>query len=268
MLMITAMLSFQLGAAVATGLFDQIGVPTTAFLRNTVGGLLLAVVARPRLHRPPAELAWLVVFGLQLAVMILAFYAAILRIPLGVAVTIEFVGPLTVALVGSRRPRDIVWVVLAGSGIAIFAGLPTSGSLSTLGIAFALLAGVAWGGYIFTAQRVGRSWSGSEGVAAGILASAVFLAPMGIGGITSVSPSNALTIAALGVLSAALPFSLDMAALRRLTTRAFGILASLEPIIATVVGVAALGQHLHPSDALATLLVVSASIGAATEQGP
>jgi inner membrane transporter RhtA len=266
MLMVAAMLSFQLGAAVATGLFSQVGIPATAFLRNAVGGLLLVAVARPNLRRPPVELAWLLVFGAQLAAMNLVFYEAIRRIPLGVAVTVEFLGPLAVALLGSRRVRDVVWVLLAGIGIALFAGLPTSGGLSTLGLAFALLAGAAWAGYIFTAQRVGRAWAGSQGLAAGMLASAVLLAPTGIGGAASVSLSSALTIAALGVLSAALPFSLEMSALRRLTARAYGVLASLEPAIATVVGVVALGQRLHPSEALATLLVVTASVGATIER--
>jgi inner membrane transporter RhtA len=266
MLMVAAMLSFQLGAAVATGLFNQVGIPATAFLRNAVGGLLLIAVARPGLRRRPADLAWLVVFGLQLAVMNLVFYEAIRRIPLGVAVTVEFLGPLTVALLGSRRLRDVLWVVLAGAGIALFAGLPTSGGLSTLGLLFALLAGAAWAGYIFTAQRVGKAWAGSQGLAAGMLASAVFLTPTGIGRSASVSPSSALTIVALGVLSAALPFSLEMSALRRMTARAYGVLASLEPAIATVVGVVALGQHLHPNEALATLLVVTASVGATMER--
>jgi inner membrane transporter RhtA len=266
MLMVAAMLSFQLGAAVATGLFSQVGIPATAFLRNAVGGLLLIAVARPSLRRPPAELAWLLVFGVQLAAMNLVFYEAIRRIPLGVAVTVEFLGPLAVALLGSRRLRDAIWVLLAGSGIALFAGLPTSGGLSTLGLVFALLAGAAWAGYIFTAQRVGRAWAGSQGLAAGMLASAVLLAPTGVGGVTSVSPSSGLTIAALGVLSAALPFSLEMSALRRLTARAYGVLASLEPAIATVVGVVALGQRLHATEALATLLVVTASVGATVER--
>jgi inner membrane transporter RhtA len=266
-LMVAAMLSFQLGAAVATGLFSQVGIPATAFLRNAVGGLLLVAVARPNLRRPAAEIAWLGVFGAELALMNLVFYEAIQRIPLGVAVTVEFLGPLSVALLGSRRLRDVVWVVLAGAGIALFAGLPTSGGLSALGLLFALLAGAAWAAYIFTAQRVGRAWAGSQGLAAGMLASAVLLAPTGIGGAASVSATSGLTIVALGVLSAALPFSLEMSALRRLTARAYGVLASLEPAIATVVGVVALGQSLHPSEALATLLVVTASVGATMERG-
>ncbi len=267
LLMVTAMLSFQLGAAVATGLFSRVGIPATAFLRNAVGGLLLVAVARPDLRRPPVEIAWLGVFGAELAAMNLVFYEAIQRIPLGVAVTVEFLGPLSVALLGSRRLRDVLWVLLAGAGIAIFAGLPANGGLAPLGLLFALLAGAAWAGYIFTAQRVGRAWAGSQGLAAGMLASAVLLAPAGIGGAEAVSPGSALTVAALGVLSAALPFSLEMSALRRLTARAYGVLASLEPAIATIVGVVALGQRLRPSEALATLLVVTASVGATMERG-
>ncbi|HEY3764535.1 MAG TPA: EamA family transporter [Gaiellales bacterium] len=265
-LMVAAMVSFQLGAAVATSLFSQVGIPATAFLRNSVGGLLLFAIARPSLRRPAAELAWLLLFGVELALMNLAFYEAIQRIPLGVAVTVEFIGPLSVSLLGSRRLRDVLWVALAAAGIGLFAGLPTSGGLSAAGLLFAILAGAAWAGYIFTAQRVGRAWQGSQGLAAGMLASAVLLAPTGIARIGSVSLWSAAVICLLGILSAALPFSLEMSALRRLTARSYGVLASLEPAIATVVGVIALGQAPHASEAVATLLVVTASVGATVER--
>jgi inner membrane transporter RhtA len=261
LLMVAAMLSFQLGAAVATGLFDRVGVPATACLRLGVGGVLLLAISRPNLRRPASELVWLAAFGAELAVMNLAFYEALERIPLGVAVTVEFVGPLSVSLMQSRRPRDVLWVILAGSGIAIFAG-PTSQGLDAAGIALALLAGAGWASYIFTAQRVGRAWKGSQGLAGGMLVSAILLIPFGAGGAASIAPGSGLEILALGVLSTALPFSLEMAALRTLTARAYGVLASLEPAIATVVGVVALGQALHATDVLATLLVVTASVGA------
>ncbi len=265
LLMVAAMISFQLGAAVATGLFARVGVPGTAFLRNLVGGVLLLAIARPNLRRAPAELAWLAIFGIELALMNVLFYEAIERIPLGVAVTVEFVGPLSVALLGSRRPRDVVWVVLAAAGITLFAGMPTGAGIDAAGLVFALLAGTAWACYIFTAQRVGRAWQGSQGLAAGMFASAVLLAPAGLGRMGSVSSGSALTIVALGILSAALPFSLEMAALRRLTARTYGVLASLEPAIATGVGVVALGQHVRATEALATLLVVTASVGTTIE---
>ena len=200
LLMVGAMLSFQLGAAVATGLFSQVGVPATAFLKNAVGGILLVAIARPNLRRPPAELGWLLAFGVELALMNVAFYEAIQRIPLGVAVTVEFLGPLSVALLHSRRLRDVLWVILAGAGIAIFAGVPTSGGINAAGLLFAVLAGAGWACYIFTAQRVGRSWEGSQGLAAGMLASAVLLAPMGLGRVGSVSAGSGFTIVALGVL--------------------------------------------------------------------
>jgi inner membrane transporter RhtA len=261
LLMVAAMLSFQLGAAVATGLFDRVGVPATACFRLGVGGVLLLAISRPNLRRPASELVWLAVFGAELAVMNLAFYEALNRIPLGVAVTVEFLGPLSVSLVHSRRLRDVLWVILAGIGIAIFAG-PTSQGLDAAGIGLALLAGAGWAAYIFTAQRVGREWKGSQGLACGMVVSAILLIPFGAGGAGSVAAGSGLEIVALGVLSTALPFSLEMAALRSLTARAYGVLASLEPAIATVVGVVALGQSLHATDALATLLVVTASVGA------
>jgi inner membrane transporter RhtA len=265
LLMVAAMISFQLGAAVAAGLFAQVGIPGTAFLRNMVGGVLLLAIARPNLRRAPRELAWLLIFGIELALMNVLFYEAIERIPLGVAVTVEFVGPLSVALLGSRRKRDVVWVVLAAAGIILFAGMPSGAGIDAAGLVFALLAGTAWACYIFTAQRVGRAWQGSQGLAAGMFASAVLLAPAGLGRMGSVSPGSGLTIVALGILSAALPFSLEMAALRRLTARTYGVLASLEPAIATGVGVVALGQHVRATEALATLLVVAASVGTTLE---
>jgi inner membrane transporter RhtA len=267
LLLVAAMLSFQLGAAVATGLFARVGVPATAFLRNLVGGLLLLAIARPSLRRPRAELLWLIAFGVELALMNVAFYEAIKRIPLGVAVTVEFVGPLSVALLQSRRLRDVIWALLAAAGIALFAGTPTGAGINAAGLLFALLAGTAWAGYIFTAQRVGRSWQGSQGLAAGMFVSAVLLAPEGLGRVGSVTAGSGLTIVALGILSAALPFGLEMAALRRLTARAYGVLASLEPAIATVVGVAALGQHVRATEMVATLLVVIASVGTTVEGG-
>jgi inner membrane transporter RhtA len=260
-LMVAAMLSFQLGAAVATSLFSRVGVPATACLRLGVGGVLLLAISRPNLRRPPAELVWLVAFGAELAVMNYAFYQALERIPLGVAVTVEFLGPLTVALLHSRRVRDVLWVILAGAGIAIFAG-PSSGSLDPAGLALAALAGAGWAAYILTAQRVGRAWKGSQGLAGGMVVSAILLTPFAAGGVGSVAAGSGLEILALGVLSTALPFSLEMAALRTLTARAYGVLASLEPAIATVVGVVALSQSLHATDVLATLLVVTASVGA------
>ena len=260
-LMVAAMLSFQLGAAVATSLFSRVGVPATACLRLGVGGVLLLAISRPNLRRPPAELVWLVAFGAELAVMNYAFYQALERIPLGVAVTVEFLGPLTVALLHSRRVRDVLWVILAGAGIAIFAG-PSSGSLDAAGLALAALAGAGWAAYILTAQRVGRAWKGSQGLAGGMVVSAILLTPFAAGGVGSVAAGSGLEILALGVLSTALPFSLEMAALRTLTARAYGVLASLEPAIATVVGVVALSQSLQATDVLATLLVVTASVGA------
>lgn len=264
LLLVAAMLAFQLGAAVATDLFAEVGVTATAFLRNAVGGLLLVAVTRPNLRRGPVELLWLLVFGAELAAMNVFFYEAIRRIPLGVAVTVEFVGPLAVALLQSRRWRDVVWVAMAAAGIALFAGLPASGRLDAAGLVFAALAGATWAAYIFTAQRVGRAWQGSQGLAAAMLASAVLLAPLGAGDLGAMRAGSGLAILAVGAL-AALPFSLEMSALRRLSARAYGVLASLEPAVATVVGLVALGQALHATDAVATLLVVTASVATSLE---
>jgi inner membrane transporter RhtA len=181
----------QCGAALATELFARGGVAGTAFLRCSFAAIVLMSVARPRLRgRNRADLASLVVFGVLLAGMNTAFYEAIDRLPLGVAVTIEFLGPLTVATVFSRRRRDLLWIALAAAGVAAFAGIPGGGDLDRAGIAFALAGATCWGTYVMVAKRVGRTWAGSEGVAGAMVVAALALAPFGIasGGVQLVDP--------------------------------------------------------------------------------
>jgi inner membrane transporter RhtA len=264
-LLVGAILSMQCGAALATTLFASAGIAGTAFLRCSFGAVVLVAVTRPRLRgRSRADLAWLVGFGVLLAGMNTSFYESIDRIPLGVAVTIEFLGPLSVATIFSRRRRDLVWIGLAALGVACFAGLPGGGALDLAGIAFALLAGVLWGTYVLVAKRVGESSQGSEGLATSMVVAALALAPFGIlsGGSGLVDPRLLLYAAGLGVFSAAIPFALELAALRRLTHTSYGVLTSLEPAVAGAAGLVLLGQRPHAAAIVAAVLVVSASIGA------
>jgi inner membrane transporter RhtA len=263
-LLIGAIISMQCGAALATELFARGGVAGTAFLRCSFAAIVLMSVARPRLRgRNRTDLASLVVFGVLLAGMNTAFYEAIDRLPLGVAVTIEFLGPLTVATIFSRRRRDLLWIALAAAGVAAFAGIPGGGDLDRAGIAFALLGAACWGTYVMVAKRVGRTWAGSEGLAGAMLVAALALAPFGIasGGIQLVDPVLLLLAAGVGVFSAAIPFALELHALRRLTATSYGVLTSLEPAVAGAAGLVLLGQRPGLPAIVAAVLVVAASIG-------
>ena len=202
-------------------------------------------------------------FGLALAGMNLSFYAALDRIPLGIAVTFEFTGPFAVAVAGSRRAGDLVWVALAATGILLLSpGL--HGSLDGLGMAFALLAGCFWAAYIVLAARVGRGFSGGHGLALAMSVAAIVLLPVGIvgGGAALARPALLATGLAVAVLSSAIPYSLELEALRRLPKGTFGVLMSLEPAVASLVGLVVLSQGLSATQALAVALVVAASAGA------
>jgi inner membrane transporter RhtA len=263
-LLFGAILSMQCGAALATELFSRGGVAGTAFLRCSFAAIVLVSVTRPRLRgRSRSDLASLVLFGVLLAGMNTTFYEAIDRLPLGVAVTIEFLGPLTVATIYSRRRRDLIWIALAALGVAAFAGIPGGAALDGAGVAFALLAGVCWGTYVIVAKRVGRTWAGSEGLAASMVVAAVALAPFGIasGGTRLVDPELLLLGVGVGVFAAAIPFALELHALRRLTATSYGVLTSLEPAVAGAAGFVVLGQRPGLPAVVAAVLVVTASIG-------
>jgi inner membrane transporter RhtA len=270
-LLIGAIVSMQCGAALATGLFARSGVAGTAFLRCSFAAVVLMAIARPRLRgRSRIDLALLVAFGVLLAGMNTAFYEAIDRLPLGVAVTIEFLGPLTVATIFSRRRRDLIWIALAAAGVASFAGIPGGASLDGAGLAFAFAGAVCWGTYVLVAKRVGRTWEGSEGLAAAMLVAALALAPFGIvsGGVGLVDPVLLLLAAGVGVFSAAIPFALELHALRRLTATSYGVLTSLEPAVAGAAGLVLLGQRPGLAAIVAAALVVTASIGVTRSASP
>ena len=255
--------SIQIGAALAVDLFDEIGAAGAVFLRVLVSAILLVAIWRPsfRMDRKQIELALL--FGVVLAGMNLAFYESIDRIPLGTAVTFEFIGPLGVALITSHRRKDLIWVALAAAGIVLLSGGVGHDGLDALGIALALIAGFFWGSYILLGKRVGEEWSGGKGLAIAMVPAAVICAPFGLvdGGTDLLQPSILAVGAAVAVLSTALPLSLEIEAMRRLPSNVFGVMMSLEPAIAATVGFVLLSQGLAATQVLAIALVVAASAG-------
>jgi len=203
-----------------------------------------------------------VLLGLAMGAMNITFYLAIREIPLGVAVTVEFVGPLLVALVQTRRAVDLLWVVLAGAGVALL-GLEGGTDLPLTGLALALLAGLFWGAYILASANVGRQVPGLDGLAVALLVSALLALPFGTPGVVRSLDDPTVLAAGLAValLSSVIPYGLELAALRRIPTRVFGILMSLEPAAAALAGLLVLGQRLGPRELVALVLVSAASLG-------
>jgi inner membrane transporter RhtA len=259
-----AIASVQLGATVARHLFGSLGATGTVFLRVGFGACILLAIARPRGPRFEAR-QWraIVLFGLIIAGMNLCFYQAIARIPLGIAVTIEFIGPLAVAIAGSRKALDFAWAAMAAAGVAMLS--LNGGNVTPLGVLFALGAAVGWAAYILLSQRVGRLVPGPDGLAFALSVAGLALLPFGI----AAAGKRLLDLRNLGiglvvaVLSSAVPFSLEFAALRRLSSQVFGILMSLEPAMGAAAGYLFLGQRLSLRDLIAIALVMGASAGAA-----
>jgi inner membrane transporter RhtA len=264
-LVLAAACSVQGGAAVAKSLFPQLGPPGVVFLRLLFGSAALWAIARPQLRgRARGDLRLLAALGVVLVSMNLTFYEAIDRLPLGIAVTVEFLGPLAVAVLGSRRPVDLVWVALAGSGVALLAdGGGTA--LKPLGIALAATAGFFWALYILLSVHVGRRFPGASGLAPAMALGAVLAAPWGMisAGHNLREPQLVGAAVGVGLLSSALPWSLELEALRRLPSHVFSVVLSLEPAVAALAGVVFLHEHLHVRAWMAIALVVLASAGAA-----
>jgi inner membrane transporter RhtA len=262
---IGAVSSLQFGAAFAKSLFDEVGVGGAVFLRVLSAAVLLALLWRPGFRGHGRRGLWpVLMFGLTLAGMNLSIYAAFDRIPLGIAVTLEFVGPLGVAVFGSRRPLDLLWVALAAAGILLLSDFGTT-DLDALGVALALLAGGFWAAYILLTVRVGQVFAGGEGLALAMMVAVVPLAPVGIadGGTDLLVPWVIAVGVAVGLLSSALPYTLELEALRSLPTGVFGVLMSLEPAMAATAGFVVLGEDLATREVVAVLLVMAASAGAA-----
>jgi inner membrane transporter RhtA len=206
-------------------------------------------------------------FGVTLATMNFSIYQAMWRLPLGIAVTIEFLGPLAIAIIGSRRRLDLLWVALAAGGMLLFAR--TGGHVTVTGVGFALLAAACWATYILLSAATGRRFAGSSGLAAASIVAAVVMFPVGAasGGTTLLRPEFLLLGAGVGLLSSVIPYTLEMEALRRVPPRVFGILMSLEPAVAALVGLILLGEILAPREWLAIGLVILASVGATRSAG-
>ncbi len=271
-LVVGAISSVQFGSAIAATLFARIGPGGAVWLRLLFGTVILVPLWRPRWRgRARRELVLAVLFGLVLASMNFTFYSAIHRIPLGIAVTFEFVGPLMVAIVGSRRPLDLVWVALAAAGILAL----TRGGvhhLNGLGVAFALIAGSLWAAYILINARVGRAFEGATGLSLAMCVASVVMIPLGVaqGGSHLLEPHALLLGAAVGLLSSAIPYSFENEALRRIRPSVFGVLMSIEPAMAALAGFIVLGQGLTARALVGIALVVIASVGAArrTREAP
>jgi inner membrane transporter RhtA len=264
-LVVAGVSSVQLGAAIAKSLFDELTPTGLVMLRLVFGALILGLLFRPRVRdRSSRELQLALAFGLTLVTMNFCFYQAIDRIPLGIAVTLEFVGPLGVALVGSRRWSDFLWVAMAAAGIALLAPAIGEG-LDAVGVAFALGAGVLWAAYITLSIHVGRAFTGPTGLVLAMAVGAIVALPFGIASAGSALLEVELLAAAfaVAVLSAALPWSLELEALRRMPAHVFGVLMSLEPAIGALVGFVVLGERIGARAVTAIALVVLASAGAA-----
>jgi len=266
-MVLAAAASLQVGAAFAVGLFDEVGPGGAVFLRLGLAALVLVAFVRPPLPRG-RELRLVAAFGVALGLMNWSIYEAMDRIPLGIAVTIEFAGPLAVAVAGSRRPLDGLWIVLAAAGIVLLAD-PGGGGTDAVGVLFALLAAGCWSAYILLSKRVGATFPGLSGLALAMVFGTLVALPAGLGqgGSGLLEPEVLAVALAVAVASSVLPYSLELEALRRLPAAVFGVLMSLEPAVAALAGWVVLEQALGARELLAIALVVAASAGAAALSG-
>jgi len=262
-LVLLGVASVQCGSAAATTLFDELGPGGAVFVRTIVAAAILLAIWRPRRRAIAAARRDVVLFGLVLAGMNFSFYLALDRLPLGIAVTFEFAGPLAVAILASRSRLDFVWAGLAATAVILLAPQIGDG-LDALGVAFALSAATFWAFYILLSARVGRGPAGNGGLAVAMAVGTVALLPFGIagGGADLFDPALLAVGAAVGVLSSAIPYTAEIEALKRLPEGTFGVLLSLEPAFAALVGLIALDQGLAPQEVIAIGLVVVASAGA------
>lgn len=263
LLLMLAIASLQAGGALAVGLFSHLGPLGTVSLRVTIGAVILLLVWRPRLKgHARADIIPLILFGLSIAGMNLCIYQAFARIPFGVAVTLEFIGPLGLALFLSRRVQDFAWAGLATIGVALLTPL-TGARPDPIGVLYALLAGACWAAYARLGAAVGRRFPGGEGLALGIAIAGMVLLPIGIwsAGMTLLKPSLLAIGFLIALASTVIPFSLEFEALRRLPARTYGILVSLDPAAAAVTGAVLLHQPLTLRTLAAVACVVSAAIG-------
>ncbi|MEJ6550252.1 EamA family transporter [Corynebacterium sp. USCH3] len=264
-LVLASCASLQFGAATAVGLFDTLGTWGVTFLRLSIAGALLLVIARPAL-RTWVRGDWraVVFFAVMMAAMNGFFYASLDRIPMSAAVAIEFIGPLVYAGLTSRRRGDLVWVGLAAVGMAVL-GLEalSDAALDPLGMLLALIAGVFWVGYIVGSAAVGRRIPGTGGLAVAMLLGGLMLAPVGRVAVEGISADPWILVPAVvtALMASVIPYSLELAALRRLPSAVFSVLISLEPAFAALAGFALLDQELTAMRGVTIVLVIAASVG-------
>lgn len=265
---IIAILSIQLGAAIAINLFSLIGPAGTVFCRLAISAILLCLMIRPKFSKSVWEHhKLLILYGVILALMNWCFYESIARIPLGIAVTIEFMGPLLVAAFSSRRRLEFLWIAIALLGILILS--PNIGDkLDPIGVMFAVFAGTAWGGFILVSKRVNQALPGSDGLAIGMIIASIFMFPFAVGNLSPVFSSIGLfgNLVLLAILSTTIPFYLEFSALKKLTPQAYGVLITLEPAAAAVIGMIALGDVLGIDGLIAIVCVTVAAIGSTLTQ--
>jgi inner membrane transporter RhtA len=270
-LVLTGIVSIQFGAALGATLFDDVGAAGASLLRLGFAAVIMVALTRPRPRDHEArDLRLVALFGLVLGGMNFTFYEALDRIPLGVAVTIEFAGPLAVAVATSRRRLDLVWAALAAVGIVLLGNPFGEDAIDPTGLAFVLAAAAFWAAYILIAQRAGRRFQGMTGVAMAMAVSALVPLVPGVaqGGADLLSPEVLAIGAAVGLLSSVIPYSLETEALRRLPANVFGVFMSLEPAVAAIAGLVVLGQSLGARDLVAMACVVAASIGVSQTAAP
>ncbi|MCJ2060474.1 DMT family transporter [Methylobacterium sp. J-048] len=261
--LIAGMVVLQYGATIAKSLFPIVGAAGTSSLRVGFSALILIAVWRPwRRSLSRREAGWIALYGVTLGLMNLLFYLAIARLPLGPAVAIEFAGPLAIALIASRRRADFLWIGVAVVGLGLLLPATSTSALDPLGVFLALGAALAWALYILFGQRAGRI-DGGQAVSLGMLMAALVVAPFGFAeaGLGLLAPGILVAGLTVALLSSALPYSLEMVALRRLDRKSFGVLMSLEPAVAACAGFALLGERLGAVQWLAIGLVIAASAG-------
>ncbi len=267
---VIAVLSIQLGAAFAINLFDVLGPVGTVFFRLVISALLLALLIRPKFNQNALKHAkLLVLYGVALGLMNWCFYESIARIPLGIAVAIEFVGPLLVGAFSSKQRLDYLWIAVAFLGVLMLA--PRIGAdLDPIGVGFAVLAGIGWGGFVILSKRVNKALPGSDGLVFGMIVATIFMLPFALEAIPVAFQNTSLfgNLIALAILSTTIPFYLEFSALKKLTPQAYGVLITLEPAAAAVIGMVALGDILGVEGIVAIVLVTLAAIGSTLTQNP
>jgi inner membrane transporter RhtA len=262
LLVVAAILSTQIGAAVAKQLFETVGTSGVVFLRTFIGGLLFAVLWRPRVrgYRRQDYLT-LALYGVVISGMMLTFYAAIARIPLAITVAIAFTGPLGVAVAGSRRLRDLIWVIMAIIGVLLLSPI-TNTTLDPLGLFLAVLSALGWVAFIVISPRVARTFDQNTGLTIGMCIAAVVSLPFGLAGASRVLADPALIVMSIviAILASAIPFAFEFQALARLPGRVYSLLTSLEPVVATIIGFVALHEALELREIAGILLVTIAAV--------